>query len=208
MHEYNSLVSQSLRYTYLLYQNSILAHLCFTGGVRNAVQVDSCCETQPVCAPPNSLSLSFRNLPVEYQSSRPAKPAAKVIDSHSDEMSQEEVCCSCPGLEAFCQRLFMSSDKTEAKKPTNTAKLQTANVPSPSRASASDVGSELYKALWSYKARGADELSFQEGEQFRICERQGEWWTALKLGRDGAVTGRGFVPNHYLARRQTVKEKP
>ncbi|XP_682778.7 protein-tyrosine kinase 6 [Danio rerio] len=122
-------------------------------------------------------------------------------------MSQEEVCCSCPGLRAFCQGLFTSPDKTEAEKPTNTAK-QTVNVPNPSRASACEPGSELYKALWSYKARGADELSFQEGEQFRICERQGEWWTALKLGRDGAVTGRGFVPNHFLARRQTVKEQP
>uniref|UniRef100_A0A672P4E7 non-specific protein-tyrosine kinase n=1 Tax=Sinocyclocheilus grahami TaxID=75366 RepID=A0A672P4E7_SINGR len=40
------------------------------------------------------------------------------------------------------------------------------------------------------------------------CERQGDWWTAVKLDRNGMVTAKGFVPQKYLARRETVKEQP
>ncbi len=111
---------------------------------------------------------------------------------------------SCPGLGALCERLFRSS-KTEVEKPANTSKLQTQDVPNPP---SSEPAGEIYSALWPFQARADEELSFQEGEQFRICERQGDWWTAVKLDGNGRVIAKGVVPQNYLARRKTVKEQP
>ncbi|XP_043102415.1 protein-tyrosine kinase 6 isoform X2 [Puntigrus tetrazona] len=111
---------------------------------------------------------------------------------------------SCSALRALCERLFRSS-KTEVPKPANTSKLQTQNAPNPP---SSEASGEIYTALWSFRARADEELSFQEGEQFRICERQGDWWTAVKLDTNGRVTDKGVVPQNYLARRKTVKEQP
>lgn len=114
---------------------------------------------------------------------------------------------SCPSIGALCERLFRSS-KTEVEQPANTEKLQAQNAPNPPSVSASEPNGEIYMALWPFQARADEELSFQEGEQFQICERQGDWCTALKLDRNGRVTARGFVPQNYLARRKTVKEQP
>uniref|UniRef100_A0A8C2KVD2 Tyrosine-protein kinase n=1 Tax=Cyprinus carpio TaxID=7962 RepID=A0A8C2KVD2_CYPCA len=111
---------------------------------------------------------------------------------------------SCLCLGALCERLFGSS-KIEVEKPANTSKLQTQNAPNPP---SSEPAGEIYTALWPFQARADEELSFQEGEQFRICERQGDWWTAVKLDRNGRVTAKGVVPQNYLARRKTVKEQP
>lgn len=76
----------------------------------------------------------------------------------------------------------------------------------PSEASGGDE--EIYRAMWPFHARAEAELSFQEGELFRICERSGDWWRAVKLREDGTVTAEGYVPHNYLARRETVKEQP
>lgn len=113
-------------------------------------------------------------------------------------------CCSCPGLGALFERLF-SSSKTEVEKPANTSKLETQISPCPS---ASEPEGEIYTALWSFQARAEEELSFQEGEQFKIYKREGDWWTAVKLDGNGSVTAKGVVPHNFLARRQTVKEQP
>lgn len=126
-----------------------------------------------------------------------------VIDSHSNEMYKNG-CCSCPGLGAFCERLFTSS-KTEVEKSATTTKLQPQIPPS---SSVSEPEGEIYTALWPFQARADEELSFQEGEQFRICKREGDWWTAVKLDGNGSVTAKGVVPQNFLARRQTVKEQP
>ncbi|KAK2898532.1 hypothetical protein QQF64_032233 [Cirrhinus molitorella] len=122
-------------------------------------------------------------------------------------MSKDGQRYSCPGLGALCERLFRSS-KTEVEKPANAVKPQTPNAPNSPSSSAPEPNGEIYMALWPFQARADEELSFQEGEQFRICERQGDWCTAVKLDRNGRVTARGFVPQNYLARRKTVKEQP
>ncbi|XP_077079655.1 protein-tyrosine kinase 6 isoform X2 [Siphateles boraxobius] len=107
-------------------------------------------------------------------------------------------CCSCPCLEALCERLFHSS-KPQEETYANAAELQT-QIPEPD--------GEIYTALWPFQARADEELSFQDGEQFRIYKREGDWWTAFKLDGHGKVTAKGVVPQNYLARRQTVKEQP
>ncbi|KAK7145972.1 hypothetical protein R3I93_013636 [Phoxinus phoxinus] len=107
-------------------------------------------------------------------------------------MSKIVCCCPCPWLEALCERLCNSSKK---------------NLEPPTQIPEPDAG-EIYTALWPFKARADDELSFQDGEQFRIYKREGDWWTAFKLDRTGKVSAKGVVPKNYLARRQTVKEQP
>ncbi|KAG1933012.1 protein-tyrosine kinase 6 [Pimephales promelas] len=107
--------------------------------------------------------------------------------------------CSCPRLEALWERLFNSS-KDEGETCANTGELQT---PIPS-----EPEGEIYTALWPFHARAEEELSFQDGEQFRIYKREGDWWTAFKLDENGKVTAQGVVPQNYLARRKTVKEQP
>ncbi|TRZ02577.1 hypothetical protein DNTS_018280 [Danionella cerebrum] len=117
-------------------------------------------------------------------------------------MSKEE-CCSCPGLGALCQRLFYRSKETESEEQQKASSQKVSNLP---RSSASS--GEIYTALWPFSARAQDELSFQPGEYFHICERVGDWWTAAKLDKNGVVTSKGFVPHNYLVRRKTAKEQP
>lgn len=70
------------------------------------------------------------------------------------------------------------------------------------------VESALYRALWPFEARDKDELSFQEGDLFRIVQRNGDWWMADKVDAMGRVVGKGFVPSNYLASGQSVEEEP
>nr|XP_023654551.1 protein-tyrosine kinase 6 [Paramormyrops kingsleyae] len=70
------------------------------------------------------------------------------------------------------------------------------------------VESALYRALWPFESRDKDELSFQEGDLFRIVLRNGDWWMADKLDTMGRVVGKGFVPYNYLASGQSVEGEP
>ena len=45
--------------------------------------------------------------------------------------------------------------------------------------------SGMYKALWSFDARADDEVTFKEGELFKIISRNGDWWTAQKIDKNG-----------------------
>lgn len=109
-------------------------------------------------------------------------------------------CCSCKCLEALCELLNWSK-KAEVEKCQNPDEPHRAQIPD-------EPDGEIYTALWPFHARADEELSFQDGEQFRIYKREGDWWTAFKLDRNGKVTAKGVVPQNYLARRQTVKEQP
>uniref|UniRef100_A0A674BGX0 non-specific protein-tyrosine kinase n=1 Tax=Salmo trutta TaxID=8032 RepID=A0A674BGX0_SALTR len=55
------------------------------------------------------------------------------------------------------------------------------NAPQPSQT----TESAIYMALWRFKARDKDELSFQEGDLFNVISRSGDWWTARKIDRNG-----------------------
>uniref|UniRef100_A0A674BI58 Protein-tyrosine kinase 6 n=1 Tax=Salmo trutta TaxID=8032 RepID=A0A674BI58_SALTR len=74
------------------------------------------------------------------------------------------------------------------------------NAPQPSQT----TESAIYMALWRFKARDKDELSFQEGDLFNVISRSGDWWTARKIDRNGRVLATGVVPNNYLARGESV----
>ncbi|KPP60132.1 protein-tyrosine kinase 6-like [Scleropages formosus] len=69
-------------------------------------------------------------------------------------------------------------------------------------------GSDIYKALWKYDAREEQELSFHEGDRFKIAQRCGEWWTVERIDAFGISTGKGIVPRSYLAKEDTLEANP
>lgn len=66
----------------------------------------------------------------------------------------------------------------------------------------------IYTALWSFEARHADELSFQEGDLFSVVSRSGDWWTARRIDTNGRVLDTGIVPKNYLSRAETLQTQP
>uniref|UniRef100_A0A8C4SC48 non-specific protein-tyrosine kinase n=1 Tax=Erpetoichthys calabaricus TaxID=27687 RepID=A0A8C4SC48_ERPCA len=69
-----------------------------------------------------------------------------------------------------------------------------------------EVGDPVYTAEWDFQARASNEISFTQGDQFKIIERSGNWWTAGKLDEYGQVTERGYVPYNYLVRGESLRE--
>ncbi|XP_028266657.1 protein-tyrosine kinase 6-like [Parambassis ranga] len=69
-------------------------------------------------------------------------------------------------------------------------------------------GGSIYTAMWPFEARHQEELSFQEGDLFSVVSRNGDWWTARKIDKNGRVLDSGVVPNNYLARAESPKTQP
>ncbi|XP_036387602.1 protein-tyrosine kinase 6-like isoform X1 [Megalops cyprinoides] len=133
----------------------------------------------------------------------------------------------CPSPRTLCSKLFggpkvddedsdpvgvqvtnTNEDKTASPNQQCIACKSTQHNPSSPQATTSVNGAQVYKALWSFEARAEEELSFQEGDYFKIIGRSGDWWTAGKLDRNGHVLAKGFVPYNYLARKDTVEAQP
>ena len=54
----------------------------------------------------------------------------------------------------------------------------------------------IYVALYDYKARTAEDLSFKKGERMEIINNQdGGWWEAKSLSSGVS----GYVPSNYIA---------
>lgn len=68
--------------------------------------------------------------------------------------------------------------------------------------------SSIYRALWSFQARAQDELSFRDGDLFKVISRNGEWWTARKIDRNGRTLATGIVPYNYLVSGETDDAQP
>ncbi|XP_063065530.1 tyrosine-protein kinase SRK2-like [Engraulis encrasicolus] len=65
----------------------------------------------------------------------------------------------------------------------------------------------IYKALYSFEARTEDEMSFAEGDVFRVTEWLEDWLTAEKLV-NGVVVDSGLVPNNYLVKEHVMDSQP
>ncbi|CAB1420729.1 unnamed protein product [Pleuronectes platessa] len=68
--------------------------------------------------------------------------------------------------------------------------------------------SSLYTAVWPFEARHQDELSFREGDLFRVTSRSGDWWTARRTDPSGRVLETGIVPHNYLVRAESLRSQP
>lgn len=66
----------------------------------------------------------------------------------------------------------------------------------------------IYTALWSFEARHPEELSFKEGDLFSVINRNGDWWTARRIDKNGRVLDTGIVPQNYLTRAEPLQTQP
>ncbi|XP_063065529.1 tyrosine-protein kinase SRK3-like [Engraulis encrasicolus] len=65
----------------------------------------------------------------------------------------------------------------------------------------------IYKALYSFDARTEEEMSFFEGDVFRVTEWLEDWLRAEKLV-NGVVVSSGLVPNNYLVKEHVMDSQP
>uniref|UniRef100_A0A3B4B363 non-specific protein-tyrosine kinase n=1 Tax=Periophthalmus magnuspinnatus TaxID=409849 RepID=A0A3B4B363_9GOBI len=56
----------------------------------------------------------------------------------------------------------------------------------------------IYVAMWPFEARSEDEMSFDKGDLFDVLSRNGDWWKARRIDKNGRVLGTGIVPSNYL----------
>uniref|UniRef100_A0A3P9Q6N6 Protein-tyrosine kinase 6 n=1 Tax=Poecilia reticulata TaxID=8081 RepID=A0A3P9Q6N6_POERE len=63
----------------------------------------------------------------------------------------------------------------------------------------------IYTGIWPFDARHRDELSFQVGDLLEVMCRNGDWWTARKIEKNGRILGTGIVPHNYLARAESLQ---
>lgn len=74
-------------------------------------------------------------------------------------------------------------------------------------AEAPDSGS-IYRALWAFGSRQKDELSFQEGDLFKVLSRKDGWWSVRRIDGNGRVLDSGLVPGNYLAPAESLQTQP
>lgn len=61
----------------------------------------------------------------------------------------------------------------------------------------------LFVALYDYKARTENEMSFQKGDKLRVRSRENEnWWEAESLRTRAA----GWIPSNYVAKDKSVEK--
>lgn len=118
---------------------------------------------------------------------------------------------ACPCLESLWQRIFKDKKPSpggegeDGSGAGGVVEREPSPAATPERLSES---SSIYTALWPFEARHQDELSFQEGDLFRVVSRSGDWWTARKIDKNGRVLDTGIVPNNYLARAESLDMQP
>ncbi|XP_066500627.1 protein-tyrosine kinase 6 isoform X2 [Hoplias malabaricus] len=131
---------------------------------------------------------------------------------------EDDVRCPCPNFQNL-RILFSRLLKRGKSDEENSGTSQNGKTNSEPREDAHRVvhkntlqsvndGEVVYKALWSFRGRAEDELSFESGDLFKVLQRSGEWWQVKKLNPGGLSETVGFVPSNFLARRQTVDEQP
>lgn len=80
--------------------------------------------------------------------------------------------------------------------------------PSPAPQDRVPESGAIYTALWSFEARHTDELSFQEGDMFSVVDRNGDWWKARRIDKNGCILDTGIVPKNYLDRAESLQMQP
>ncbi|CAJ1084363.1 protein-tyrosine kinase 6b [Xyrichtys novacula] len=111
---------------------------------------------------------------------------------------------ACPCLNPLWDRICLEKKPSPAPAPTPI----TAPAPTPAPAPKPPVSHSIYTALWGFESRHPDELSFKEGDMFNVINRNGDWWTARKIDKNGCVLDTGIVPQNYLTRAESLQMQP
>nr|XP_057906864.1 protein-tyrosine kinase 6b [Doryrhamphus excisus] len=72
---------------------------------------------------------------------------------------------------------------------------------------AEEEDGSTFSAMWDFQGRNPNELSFQEGDLFRVQSRIDDWWTVDKIDETGSVLDTGLVPSNYLKKKEDVLEE-
>ncbi|XP_076597895.1 protein-tyrosine kinase 6b [Chaetodon auriga] len=123
---------------------------------------------------------------------------------------------ACPCLEALWQRIFSDKKASSGEGGARGGsggegdggaeeRPPTASPPAQDRPSESGA---VYTALWPFESRHKDELSFQEGDLFSVIRRNGDWWSARRIDKNGRVLDTGIVPSNYLVRAESLEMQP
>ncbi|XP_059189268.1 protein-tyrosine kinase 6b [Centropristis striata] len=119
---------------------------------------------------------------------------------------------TCPCLDSLWQRIFSDKKPPPREQEGGGGGGGDAVViaPAPVQVPQDRVpeSGSIYTALWSFEARHADELSFQEGDLFSVISRSGDWWTARRIDTNGRVLDTGIVPKNYLSRAESLEMQP
>lgn len=144
------------------------------------------------------------------------------LDYHMGETARK----ICPCLEALWDRMFGKSadrtrpdqgssikgvdgfDCTSVEDPMETTSRYASHSFNGSIQPNLSPESSIYRALWSFEAREEAELSFRNGDLFKIINRNGDWWTARKIDRNGRTLATGIVPYNYLASGEADDAQP
>lgn len=108
---------------------------------------------------------------------------------------------ACPCLLPLCQRIF-GRDKPPADGGGTDGGSERRDAEPPP-----DSGS-IYRALWAFQSRQKDELSFQEGDLFKVLSHRDGWWSVRRIDVNGRVLDSGLVPGNYLAQAESIQTQP
>lgn len=117
---------------------------------------------------------------------------------------------ACPCLEPLWRRILKEKpkeDEDDRREDGSTHKRPSITPPPPPPPDRPSE-SAIYLGIWPFEARHRDELSFQEGDVLEVINRNGDWWTARKIDKNGRCQGTGIVPHNYLARTESLQMQP
>ncbi|XP_041061117.1 tyrosine-protein kinase SRK3-like isoform X1 [Carcharodon carcharias] len=108
----------------------------------------------------------------------------------------------CPCLNSVWDVIFASERNSEGQREKD--------LPSPRNsllADSQETRHIVYMALYDFRARTSDELSFRAGDEFEILNdddrSSGTWWFARKRNRsNGECTG--YIPYNYVAKKESL----
>lgn len=103
---------------------------------------------------------------------------------------------ACPCLLPLCRRL-LGRDKPAADGTAGGSERREAEAPP-------DSGS-IHRALRAFQSRQKDELTFQEGDLFKVLSRRDGWWSVRRIDGNGRVLDSGLVPGNYLAPADNIQ---
>ncbi|XP_026188787.1 protein-tyrosine kinase 6-like isoform X2 [Mastacembelus armatus] len=126
---------------------------------------------------------------------------------------------ACPCLETLWQRIFSKKkspgeggggddSQRDRNSSTDGGEDRVPNRASPQPQEITPENVSIYTAVWPFKARHENELSFQEGDLFSVISRSGDWWNVRKIDENGRLLDIGIVPNNYLARAESLEMQP
>lgn len=109
---------------------------------------------------------------------------------------------ACPCLLPLCQRIFGQDKPVDGGGGGPGGSERRDSEPPP------PGSGSIYRAVWDFRSRQESELSFQEGDLFKVLSRRDGWWSVRRIDSNGHVLDSGLVPGNYLAPAESIQTQP